>query len=386
MVSPSVHAAPRGRVATTGAAAGNATGTVLVLMRCSSPELGGQSADRRCLPPRPPRPRCSCDRSGPGTRRRARAAAGTGRRSRCRRRPGPGPRRPGPTPRPRSGWRGAGPRRRPVRPPRRVGRARPGPRGMSSARWMPTSRTSPPSWDFSSSEVPRAMTVPWSMTTIDSASASASSRYCVVRSTVVPPRTSCWMKSQSSIRVRRVEAGRRLVEDQHAGPAHEARAQVEPAPHAAGVGPDGAVGGVGEVQALQRLLGPHLRLLGAQAVQPSDHLQVLSAGQHLVDCGVLPGQADHGADGDGLADDVQAVDLRPAGIGAEQGGQHLDEGGLAGPVRAEEPEDGGGRHLQVHPIEGLGLAEGLADAGHLDHRVGHGRLAHLPVLPPGASR
>ena len=37
---------------------------------------------------------------------------------------------------------------------------------------------------FSSWLVPRAMTVPWSRTTMPSASWSASSRYCVVSSTV----------------------------------------------------------------------------------------------------------------------------------------------------------------------------------------------------------
>ena len=43
-------------------------------------------------------------------------------------------------------------------------------------------------WSLSSSDVPSAITLPWSITTIRSARRSASSRYCVVSSTVVPRR------------------------------------------------------------------------------------------------------------------------------------------------------------------------------------------------------
>ena len=48
IVRPSVSAAPRGRVATTGAAAGDETLAVVVLMRCSSHGLGGRPGDPRC--------------------------------------------------------------------------------------------------------------------------------------------------------------------------------------------------------------------------------------------------------------------------------------------------------------------------------------------------
>src|SRR5580693_1589933 len=62
--------------------------------------------------------------------------------------------------------------------------------------------TSPPTRFFSSSDVPAAMTRPWSMTTISSASSSASSRYWVVSSSVVPPATSDLMMSHIPSRAR----------------------------------------------------------------------------------------------------------------------------------------------------------------------------------------
>ncbi len=69
---------------------------------------------------------------------------------------------------------------------------------------MPTvsSSRSPPTWALSSSAVPRAMTAPWSMTTIRSASRSASSRYWVVSRIVVPSLTRSAMNSHMPSRLR----------------------------------------------------------------------------------------------------------------------------------------------------------------------------------------
>ena len=61
---------------------------------------------------------------------------------------------------------------------------------------------SPPTRSLSSSEVPSAITRPWSITAILSASRSASSRYWVVSSTVVPAATRASIVSHSPIRLR----------------------------------------------------------------------------------------------------------------------------------------------------------------------------------------
>ena len=54
----------------------------------------------------------------------------------------------------------------------------------------------------------------------------------------------------------RVEAGGRLVQEDHLGAADQARGQVEAAAHAAGVGLGRPVGRVGQVEPLQQLGGP----------------------------------------------------------------------------------------------------------------------------------
>lgn len=69
--------------------------------------------------------------------------------------------------------------------------------------------------------------------------------------------------------------------------------------------------------------------------QPRDEHEVLAPGEDLVDGGVLPGEADRGAYLRGVAQDVVAVHLRRAGVGSQQGGEDLYQGGLSGSVGAE---------------------------------------------------
>ena len=51
-----------------------------------------------------------------------------------------------------------------------------------------------------------------------------------------------------------IEAGRRLVEEQHARAVHEPERDVEPAAHPAGVRLDDPVGGVGDADELEQLV------------------------------------------------------------------------------------------------------------------------------------
>ena len=166
-----------------------------------------------------------------------------------------------------------------------------------------------------------------------------------------------------------VEAGGRLVEEQQVGGDDDAGGDVEPAPHAAGVVLHGAVGGVHEPERLEQLDRPRLRRGVGEAEQPTEQGQVLATGDLVVDRGQLPGEAHPAADLVGLGDDVVAEHRRAAGGGLQQGGEHPDGGGLAGPVRAEDAVDAAPTDREVDAVDRPRLPEPLDQAGGLDGQL-----------------
>ena len=115
---------------------------------------------------------------------------------------------------------------------RRARRRRPRRRAASastrSRRWSATRR-------LSCCGVPSATTRPPSMTAMRSASRSASSRYWVVRKTVVAAADEPLDLVPHRQAAARIEAGGRLVEEDHLRPCDEARREVQAPAHAAGV-------------------------------------------------------------------------------------------------------------------------------------------------------
>src|SRR5690606_27091146 len=209
---------------------------------------------------------------------------------------------------------------------------------------------------FSPAGVSWAITRPWSMTEIASASASASSRYWVVSSTVDPSATSERIMPQTSSRL----AGSRPVvgssrttccaplgclqaaggvgEDHDQAVPAKGGGQVEPPPNAAGVGPGWPVGGLGQLEAGQQFGRAGFGLSPAQVQQGPDEQQVLGAGEAFVDRRVLPGEPDQAAYPGRVADHVVPAHLRPAGVGPQQCRQYPHCGGLAGSVGAQHAE------------------------------------------------
>ena len=176
----------------------------------------------------------------------------------------------------------------------------------------------------------------------------------------------------------RVQAGGGLVEEDHRRPAGEARAEVQPAAHAARVRRDAAVGGLGEPEALEHLAGAGPRLGAGQTVEAADHLEVLTPGQLLVDGRELTGQTDPAAHRERFVDDVVAEHARAARCRAQQRGEDAHERRLAGAVGPEQPEDGGGLDLEVEAVERDDVAERLPDILGADgERAGH--AASFPV-------
>jgi hypothetical protein len=191
---------------------------------------------------------------------------------------------------------------------------------------------------------------------------------------------------------RRVQAGGRLVQEQHPGPVQQGRGEVQAALHAARVGLDAAVDRL--VQADQ--LGHLADLLGqdraAQPVQASLQAEQLPAGLLGVEAGLLEGHADQPAHLGRLTHHVVPEDRARAAGGLQQGGEHADDGRLAGPVGAEEPVDLGLVDVEADAADGLDVAEaaheikGLDRGGHAPECTGGPRQRHrCPGSPSGGA-
>ena len=104
----------------------------------------------------------------------------------------------------------------------------------------------------------------------------------------------------------RVEAGGRLVEEEHPRFVDERRGEVEPALHAARVAADAAVGGGGEVDPFEQVVGAPPALGGGDALQRRLQADQLAAGHQRVERRFLQGDADRAPHRPRLLDHVVA--------------------------------------------------------------------------------
>ena len=149
----------------------------------------------------------------------------------------------------------------------------------------------------------------------------------------------------------RVQAGGGLVEEQHLRPVDQPHGHVEPAPHATGVGADHAGRGAAQFEPVQQLAGPAAEFPAAQPLDAPGQQQVLPSGGGRVGARALRDHADGPADLRRLAAHLKAGHGGRARVGPGQGGEDLDGGGLAGPVRPEQAEDGPGRDGETEPVQ-----------------------------------
>ena len=248
------------------------------------------------------------------------------------------------------------------------------------------------------------MTCPWSSTTRVSASRSASSRYWVVSSTVVPPPTSCSITSHRSLRLWGsspvVGSSRKRTVGRATRAAARSRRRRIPPEYVFSVrSPASArLNCASSSSARPPTDGP------AQVVEVADHLEVLPAGQVLVHGRVLAGQSDQAPDQAGLFGHVVPEHPGATAVGPQDGGQDPHRGGLPRSVGPEQAEHGALGDGEADPVEGAHLElalEGLLELFGFD-RVLHagailsgrwglarsgaatgGRSCDRPVLRPG---
>ena len=166
----------------------------------------------------------------------------------------------------------------------------------------------------------------------------------------------------------RIEAGRRLIEEDDLRRADQGHRQIETATHPTRVRHDDPVGGIGQLEPLEQLVGAFARGDAGEVVQVGHQRQVLSAGQQLIDRRELTGHADRGADRVGLAPDVVSGDTDRAVIRIEQRGEDPHHRRLARPVGPQQGEHAAPLDGKLEPVEDDVVAEGLADIDGGDGR------------------
>jgi hypothetical protein len=149
-----------------------------------------------------------------------------------------------------------------------------------------------------------------------------------------------------------IEPGRGLVEEEHRRAVDQPDGDVESPLHAAGVGARRPIGDGRQAEVAEQLLHTAARLGAPQAVDPGLQAEVLATGRVGVHPRALADHADHPPHALRLSPHVQAGDRRAAVVRPRERAQHLHGGGLAGAVRAEEPEDGSRLDLESEPVEG----------------------------------
>ena len=171
-----------------------------------------------------------------------------------------------------------------------------------------------------------------------SASAAASSMSCVVRS----ERHACVAQLAQPVPHeqprRRIEARRRLVEEEHLRRVHQRPRDHHPLRLAAGeeVGLDARA--LEQAELLQQLVRPRLALARRHAVVGGVEDQVVADRDRAVEVVALRHDRELRGAPHRVAADVDAADARRAARRAHARREHADGRRLAGAVRAEQPE------------------------------------------------
>ena len=172
----------------------------------------------------------------------------------------------------------------------------------------------------------------------------------------------------------RVQPDGRFIEEEHFGPMQRGLGDFQAANHAAGVFAHHAAGIGGQVHELQCLPDARLLLAARQVVELREDQQVLVPGERTVHRDRLRHVADDAANADRLRGDGETGHARLARGGRQERGEHLDRGGLARPVGAEQAEDLTGVDRKRQRIHRRERAEAAGQVFDFENNVAHGMI------------
>jgi hypothetical protein len=169
----------------------------------------------------------------------------------------------------------------------------------------------------------------------------------------------------------RIDADRRLVEDQHVGVVDERGGDVEAPLHAAAERLRLVAGAVGEADEGERGVDALAEQRAAQAVEGAEQLQVRRRAEVLVDRELLRHDADAALGRVRVLVERQArraaADEDLAAVGADQAAQHRHGRRLAGAVRPEQADDLAGADVERQVGDDGAVAVRLEETSGFEH-------------------
>ena len=232
---------------------------------------------------------------------------------------------------------------------------------------------------FTSVTVPSSTLRPRLMSAIESHSRSTVSIWWLERTSVLPWRRRSTNTSRIRLTAHRVEAGERLVEDQHLGVVEDGGDELRLLLHALAELVELAVAPRREAHALQPRRQAARRFRPRHALEGGEEQQLLLQRHARVEPALLGHVPD-------------AVAGLP-GRRARRGSRSCPRPGrrmfmtmrrvvvFPGPVRAQEAEGAAAGDVQGKPLDRHVAGVGFAHAGEADGGVGHGRHSTLPANP-----
>ncbi len=183
----------------------------------------------------------------------------------------------------------------------------------------------------------------------------------------------------------RIQAGGRLVQEQHRGVVHHGAGNGEALHHAAGKAAHHLVGAVGQLEAVEQLGGALLALAGRLPEVSAVKEQNFAGGEGEIQVGPLRHHPDQPLGRHLLPPHVVFADERAAGGGADARGQDADGGGFARAVGAQQAEDPAAldferNAVESHHFEFLARAFGKAGLPWREHRPAAGGSGRRRVI------
>jgi hypothetical protein len=171
-----------------------------------------------------------------------------------------------------------------------------------------------------------------------------------------------------------VDAFEGLVEEEDFGAVNDGSGESEFFLHAVGEVGDEFFCFAGERHELEELGGAGGGSGGVEAVHAADEGEVFGCGETAEEGEAFGDDTDLALDFDGVGSGVEAENLDAAGGWRKQAGEHLDGGGFAGAVGAEEAEELAGGDGEVDILDGGEVAETAGEIGGGDRgdHVGEG--------------